>query len=326
MDKQSLEKFLKGECPAEEAARVQEWIDQNPEAFDEYLQGVWAEPVTEPMPSAMEQALLQEAASWSGYQEPAPYKRSVTYRWLYWAAAAAVVIGIAGWWLLSPAPAAHKQLAQQMIISVPAGETTRYVLPDQSVVWLKANTRLVVDTQQYNHPTRTVELVSGEAFFEVQKDAEHPFVVKNGPVQTKVLGTSFSVQAGLAGGTVQVTVATGKVAVSHQDKQLDILLPGKQISVKAKTGEFTRNTVPVWLAAAWKETQLQLNNAPFTELQLAMEHLYGIRLQTNSAAVAAQHYNIKLNRNTPVQKVIQVLALLNHHQYKKMDSVTWLLY
>lgn len=327
MDKQLLEKFFRGECTVEETARVQQWIDQHPEAFNEYLQGIWEEPLTEPMPQAMEQALLQEAAAWPGYQQPARPERPAAYRWLYRAAAAAVVIAIAGWWLFMPRPSTPtKQLAQTVVISVPAGKTTRYVLPDQSVVWLKAGTRLLVDTQQYNHPNRTVELVSGEAFFEVQKDPGHPFIVQNGAVQTKVLGTSFSVQTGMAGETVQVTVATGKVAVSHREKQLEVLLPGRRISVKTKTGAYTQSIVPVWLAAAWKENELQLNNAPFTELQLAMEQLYGIQLQTNSGAVKAQHYNIKLNRNTPVEEVIQVVALLNHHQYKKMDTVTWLLY
>ncbi|WP_205509266.1 FecR family protein [Longitalea arenae] len=325
MDKHLLEKFLKGECSADEAARVQQWIDQNPQAFDEYLQGIWQEPVAELMPEAMEKAILQEAATWPGYQQ-APQRWAV-YRWLYWAAAAAVIIAFAAWWLLAPPPSSSsKQLAQSVIISVPAGKTTRYVLPDHSVVWLKANSRLVVDTQMYKQATRRVELIAGEAFFEVQKDPAHPFIVENGPVQTQVLGTSFSVQTGPAGETVKVTVATGKVAVSHQQKQLDILLPGKQISVKATTGAYTKSTVPRWLAAVWKENELQLNNAPFSELQLAMEQLYGIHLQTGSGAVAAQHYNIKLGRNTPVQEVIEVLALLDRHQYKKIDSVTWSLY
>jgi biopolymer transport protein ExbD len=171
-----------------------------------------------------------------------------------------------------------------------------------------------------------VELLAGEAFFEVQKDPAHPFVVQNGAIQTKVLGTSFSVQTGLPGDGVRVTVATGKVAVSHKEKLLNVLLPGKQISVQSKTGAFKENTVPVWLASLWKENELQLTNAPFTELQLAMENLYGINLKTNSRAVSVQRYNIKLNRNTPVKEVIQVLALLNQHQYKKMNNTTWLLY
>ena len=328
MDKQLLERFINGECSAEETAEVQQWIDRHPEAFDEYLQGIWEEPIAEPMPVAMEQALLTEAANWPNYQQTTMTPKT-TRRWLTWSAAAAILLLITGWWLFAPQKqhdTAKQSQPQQTIVTVAATGTQRFVLPDNSVVWLKANARLQVDTQAYNGSFRIVELVAGEAFFEVKKNPAHPFIVKNGTVQTKVLGTSFSVQTGLPGNAVQVTVATGKVAVSYNEKQLDVLLPGKQISVQSKTGAFTENNVPVWLASLWKEKELQLTNTPFTDLQLAMKTMYGIELKTNSKAVSTQHYNIKLIRNSPVQEVIQVLALLNQHQYKKISNNAWLLY
>jgi transmembrane sensor len=328
MDKQLLERFIKGQSSAEETAEVQQWIDQHPEAFDEYLQGIWQEPIAEPMPVAMEQALLTEAATWPNYQQTTMTPKT-TRRWLYWSAAAAILLLIAGWWLFAPQEqhdTAKQSQQQQTIVTIAATGTRRFVLPDKSVVWLKANARLQVDTQAYKEKFRIVELVAGEAFFEVKKNPAHPFIVKNGTVQTKVLGTSFSVQTGLPGNAVQVTVATGKVAVSHNEKQLNVLLPGKQISVQSQTGAFTENTVPVWLASLWKENELQLTNASFADLQLAMKTMYGIELKTNSKGVSTQHYNIKLIRNTPVQEVIQVLALLNQHQHKKISNNAWSLY
>jgi ferric-dicitrate binding protein FerR (iron transport regulator) len=276
----------------------------------------------------MEQALLTEAATWPNYQQTTLTPKT-TRRWLYWSAAAAIILLITGWWLFVPQEqhdTAKQSQQQQTIVTIAANGTQRFVLPDNSVVWLKANAMLQVDTQAYKSAFRIVELVAGEAFFEVKKNPAHPFIVKNGTVQTKVLGTSFSVQTGLPGNAVLVTVATGKVAVSHNEKQLDVLLPGKQISVQSKTGAFTENNVPVWLASLWKEKELQLTDAPFTDLQLAMKTMYGIELKTNSRAVSTQHYNIKLIRNTPVQEVIQVLALLNQHQYKKISNNAWLLY
>lgn len=327
MDKQLLHKFINGECSAEEVALVQQWLNDHPEALDEYLQSIWEEPVAGPMPAAMEQALLTEGAAWPGYELPAITKKASRRR-LYWPAAAALIICIAGWWLFAPEKRfSTKQPGKRStVVTLAAAGTQRYVLPDHSVIWLKADARVKVDTQAYKQQFRIIELVAGEAFFEVEKDPAHPFIVKNGPVQTRVLGTSFSVQTGLPKETVRVTVATGKVAVSHNEKQLDVLLPGKQISVRSKTGVFTKNTAPVWLASLWKENELQLTNAPFAHLQLAMENLYGIRLKTNSKEVSAQHYNINLKRNTPVQEVIQVLALLNQHRYKKMNDSAWLLY
>jgi ferric-dicitrate binding protein FerR (iron transport regulator) len=327
IDKLLLEKFIKGDCTAEEAAQVQAWLEQQPDLLDNYLLGVWNEPITEPMPAAMEAELLQEAAAMPGFHSATPQKS--TSRWFYWSAAATVVLGMATWWLLGKTHGSKQPgnvVQPNVVITASTGKVYRYVLPDRSVVWLKANAQLQVDTQAYNKPLRTVQLLAGEAFFEVQKNPAHPFVVHDGPVQTRVLGTSFSVQTISPNATIQVTVATGKVEVSHNKKVLDVLLPGKQISVQAATGAFSESNVPLWLASLWKEDAVQLTGATFTELALAMEKMYGISLQTQNAEVKKKQYNIQLNRKMPAQEVIQVLALLNHNQFQKINDTTYLLY
>jgi transmembrane sensor len=327
MDIQLLEKFIKGECTADEAAQVQQWMDEHPEQLDAWLQEIWQEDSPATMPAAMEATLLEEAAAMPGFEATAP--KRAKKRWLYWSAAAAVLITIAGWWWMqSVAPQKQPNNIVQHILTItaPAGQPYRFVLPDQSVVWLKANARLQLDTQSYKQTERTVQLLSGEAFFEVQKDKAHPFIVQHGAVETRVLGTSFSVQTATGNGTVQVTVATGKVEVSHHKKVLQELTPGNQISVKPQTGAYTTQQVPVWLASCWSAASIQLTNAGFEELSLAMSTFYGVQLQTNNPLVKKKNYNIRLDRTMPVQEVITVLALLNHNQFKKLNNTTYLLY
>jgi ferric-dicitrate binding protein FerR (iron transport regulator) len=327
MDKSLLQKFIKGECTAQEAAQVQQWINEHPALLDAWLHDLWNEDITEPMPLAMEAAILQEAANMPGYQQAATSK-TIRNRRLYWSAAAAIVMGITGWWLLGKTTGKQKArlMAHVLTITAPAGKAYRYMLPDQSTVWLKANARLQLDTQAYNKPLRAVQLLTGEAFFEVQKNPQHPFIVQDGLVQTRVLGTSFNVQTASADGSVVVTVATGKVQVSESKKFLTVLLPGKQISVQPKTGTFSETNVPLWMASLWKEDEIQLTNVPFTELAMAMEKIYGISLQTTSTSVKKKNYNIRLSKNSSVQEVIQVLALLNHNQFKKLNNSTYLIY
>jgi transmembrane sensor len=330
MNKQLLEKFVKGECTAEEAAQVQQWMDEHPEQLDAWLQEIWQEDSPATMPAAMEAALLEEAAAMPGFVSTQPTAKIIKSRRLYWSAAAAILISIAGWWWMQGSR--HRQPDKNVIVQhiqtiiAPAGQPYRFVLPDQSVVWLKANARLQVDTQSYKQAARTVQLLSGEAFFEVQKDKAHPFIVQHGAVETRVLGTSFSVQTVAGNGTVQVTVATGKVEVSHRKKVLDVLLPGKQISVQPQTGVYTKQQVPVWMASFWKEASIQLTNAGFEELTLAMSTIYGVQLQTNNPLVKKKNYNIRLDKSMPVQQVITVLAILNHNQFEKLNNTTYLLY
>src|SRR5690606_205335 len=75
-----------------------------------------------------------------------------------------------------------------------AGKMKRIVLPDQSVVWLNANTQLRYSAQAFAQH-RELFIDHGEAFFEITKNSENPFVVHAEALSTKVLGTSFNVKS-----------------------------------------------------------------------------------------------------------------------------------
>lgn len=122
-------------------------------------------------------------------------------RWCPAAAAAAIVLAIAGtanWWVLRP-------------------EVHETALGERRVVTLEDGTRVVLNTSsrlrvEYSDGERTVRLVSGEALFEVAKDASRPFVVHAGEARLRVLGTMFNVR--LRGREmVEVSVTEGRVAV-----------------------------------------------------------------------------------------------------------------
>jgi ferric-dicitrate binding protein FerR (iron transport regulator) len=75
---------------------------------------------------------------------------------------------------------------------------------------------------------RKVQLLEGDAFFEIQPRESVPFLVESNRVETQVMGTSFGVHVGSAPFLITVTVATGKVSVSLDHKPVDVLRPGKQ--------------------------------------------------------------------------------------------------
>lgn len=318
IDKTLLDRFIHHQCTPEEAEQVSRLLHDSPHLLDDYLQETWREEVTEQMPDNMAQAI-------AAHLQIAPVARvsNKKYR-IGWMAAAAVVLLLlcAGGWLLQQ----RRNIPQDHLLVVATAEKNyRLVLPDKSTVWLKANTRLAFDTIQFGRSSRSITLLNGEAFFDIRQDAAHPFVVLSGAVQTRVLGTSFSVRHNAAK-EILVTVASGKVAVDHQQQQLDVLLPGKQITVNQQTGRFTEQQVPVWLAAAWKETQLQLDNASFADLRTAMEAMYGVRLETTRDKVRRQTYNILLNRYMPAKEVVQALGQLNSLATKQLNDTAFLIY
>src|SRR5450432_2410107 len=89
-------------------------------------------------------------------------------------------------------------------LTVPAGGQYRIQLPDGTKVWLNASSALRYPTT-FQGLTREVEL-TGEGYFEVTKDALHPFIVNSGTNQVRVLGTHFNVNAYSDNQTTVVTL------------------------------------------------------------------------------------------------------------------------
>ena len=96
-------------------------------------------------------------------------------------------------------------------LSIPRGETFKVVLSDGTEVLLNSDSRLSYPTV-FKGKERVVSL-EGEAYFNVTKNTEHPFIVKSGNVQVRVLGTEFNM-CSYTPDNVRVTLIEGKVAVS----------------------------------------------------------------------------------------------------------------
>ena len=108
-----------------------------------------------------------------------------------------------------------KHEGNTLAIKVNTGTAQRKTiqLPDGTQVWLSPST-LVEYPSVFEGAARKVKL-SGEAFFEVAHDASHPFIITSDNIQTKVLGTSFNIQAYHNQKKIAVMVVTGKVKISN---------------------------------------------------------------------------------------------------------------
>lgn len=95
-----------------------------------------------------------------------------------------------------------------------AGARTRLLLPDGTTVWLNSNSKLKY-TNEFNIKNREVGL-EGEAYFDVTKDMEHPFIVHASSLDIKVLGTSFAIKSYPQEETVETTLLKGMIEVSRK--------------------------------------------------------------------------------------------------------------
>lgn len=140
------------------------------------------------------------------------------------------------------------------ILETPRGGQFSIILPDGSHIWLNAASKLSFPTS-FSSDQRRVEL-SGEAYFEIAQNSQHPFFVKlDNNEFVEVLGTSFNISAYPDDPDIRTTLLTGKVRVNSGNKT-DILYPNEQL-IAGKDGSWNLlNDIRAGDAIAWKKDSI----------------------------------------------------------------------
>ena len=153
-------------------------------------------------------------------------------------------------------------------------------LPDHSTVSLNKNSRIVY-LHRANSDKRVVRL-SGEAFFDVQKNPQKPFVVKTGDTEVRVLGTSFNVKS--KGQTVEVAVSSGKVNFGNGHDGITLIANEKGIYRK---GKFSKESLIGYNHIAWKTGEVVFSNNTLQEvakmLNDSFDEIKDVQIKTNDA-------------------------------------------
>lgn len=136
---------------------------------------------------------------------------------------AASIIFIAGLLFLTlNRTSENKPLQAKNLVFTKKGSKTNLVLPGGTKVWVNADSRLVY-SKSYGDDLREVYL-TGEAFFDVAKDKEHPFIVHTQYMDVRALGTAFNVRAYSNDVSPQTTLIRGSVEVLVKESREKIIL------------------------------------------------------------------------------------------------------
>lgn len=126
-------------------------------------------------------------------------------------------------------------------IKTDLAETEIVILPDGSQVTLNAGSKLSY-SKKFAKENRLVAL-QGEAYFEVEKDPDNPFIIEIDDAEIQVLGTSFNVRAYKGMKKIEVTVTEGKVSLyDKEDVQNIVIAVGGEKAEYIRSGKFVRKT------------------------------------------------------------------------------------
>lgn len=270
-------------------------------------------------------------------------RRKVWYRY---AAAAAVALAL-GWGSLKLFHKSHsaeplKELAGGEILARP-GTRTRLVLSDGTQVWLNSNSKLKYGSD-FNTRSREVQL-EGEAYFDVARNAERPFVVHSSNIAIRVLGTSFTVKSYESDETVEATLLRGAIEVSRQDNPNAprvILKPNEKLifrkhplaavvidSKRRSRGgasvtvpsDISVNTIPInvpdseKVETSWMYNKLVFSGDSFRELADKMERWYNVKIDLRDEGLYKYRFGGVFTQETIEQALhaLQLTARFSYH-------------
>ena len=203
---------------------------------------------------------------------------------------------------------AQKNALNQLII--PYGKSSEIFLSDGTKVFLNAGSRLVYP-ENFQGKTREVFL-AGEAFFEVKKDNEHPFIVQINDLRIKVLGTKFNVSAYPTDKVVETVLTEGRVVLEKNnsgvfEKEIE-LLPNQLASFDRTSREMDIRMVDTSNYVMWTEGVLKVEGTDISRIVKRLERFYNIRFQFREPLLGGGRISGKLQLKEDRDEVIERVA------------------
>ena len=168
------------------------------------------------------------------------------------------------------------------------GVVSAFDLPDGSKVWLNAGSSLKYPTQ-FNDKQRVVSM-QGEAYFEVESDKEHPFIVKTKQLTVEATGTAFNVNAYAPDHVAAVTLVKGKVAVTLDQKKTISLSPGEKIDYNLATSLYNVNKTNTYKWCSWKDGILIFRDDPLEYVFKRLGQTYNVEFILKDAELGKYSY------------------------------------
>ena len=185
-----------------------------------------------------------------------------------------------------------------------SGSKRRFVLPDSTIVWLNSNSKLEYPTT-FSESSREISL-EGEAYFEVARDEDRPFVVRTENLTVKVLGTEFNINAH-SSEKVQTVLVKGRVEAETAGRQKVVLQPGEL--AESGRSQIRVSKVNVRKYTAWREGMFYFEEATLEEILQELCDWYYVQVVFTNPSARMRKFSGILERNDDLEKVLKKIEL-----------------
>ena len=353
---------LAGEATPEELAELEACLVQHPEmgVRMEMLHGLWeSEPSDCRRGGALNRHLQRLSNHFSApalnYEMAVPEQEEIiaarryrpVYRLLLPMAGIAAAVMLIFSFLHLQEPKGKTERTAQNTVSTKPGSKSKIQLPDGSQVWLNSDSRMSYD-ESFQGLNREVH-ITGEAYFDIAKDKDHPFIIHAGSIDVKVLGTSLNIrnytnekntEAVLIRGSIEVTLR------SNPDKKI-ILQPNEKLVVQNGKAVILKGMAPaapdksnepvMTLGKAhfqekdstamdilWVKNKLAFDQETLEDVARKMERWYAVKVVITDEKLKHTEYSAVFEDES-LRQVMEALRMTGNFRYsisKKEVTIT----
>lgn len=235
--------------------------------------------------------------------------------WRYAAVVAIIIaVGCISYW---QGEVNVKDTFADISVEAPLGSKTKLYLPDGTLVWLNAGSRMTY-SQGFGVDNRKVEL-EGEGYFEVKRNEKIPFFVKTKDLQLQVLGTKFNFRDYPEDHEVVVSLLEGKVGLNNllREEKEAVLSPDERAVLNKANGLLTVESVTASNASQWTDGYLFFDEELLSDIAKELERSYNVKIHiANDSLKTFRFYGNFVRREQNIQEVLEALASTEKMQYK----------
>lgn len=316
MDEQ-IKKYFQGELDIADRLKLLREVESNDELKEEFIEckNMYA------LLSLSDQA-DDKKANRDGYIR---FKNTIKTRRIYhlfskvagYAAAIAILILSTYVITLNYHPAISSAIADNKLY-VPAGQRVKLTLQDGTNVWLNAQSTLTYPAV-FSQKERRVS-VEGEAFFEVAKNTEKPFIVSSQGVDMKVLGTKFNVLSYPGEKDIQTSLIEGALQVyfSKQNEKGVVLRPNEQVTIK--DGKMKVGFIPHHDYFLWKDGIYSFENEPLIDILRKLQLYYDVKINIKDPSIFKWEYTGKFRQRDGIDEILRMIQRIHKFKIEKDED------
>ena len=311
---------LSGEATPDELQELHERLSDDTEAGEKnrVLEQFWSRHDDGMHPSVEEnlkKVLTSLDLAGATTSQVVPMRRRRSWLW----AAAAVLMAVATAALLFRHGGSHDPLASLMEKHNAKGTKSIIQLPDGSKIWLNADSKIRYP-ESFKGASREIYL-NGEAFFDVIKSPDHPFVIHLANGTVKVLGTSFNVRAYDNEPIVETSVATGRIAFIpkyrsfHKKQDTIVVAADHKASYTFTKEELHTSATSSKEDKAWTEGKLIFRGMTMEQIAIELERNFGKKVVFVDSTPMAYVFTGAFENNT-LDEIMYYLSRTKNFSYK----------